>query len=65
MIESFMPPMHEHLVEEMPMLMTLKKHEDKVDWDKYWRKKSVEIMEKGKSEPNAMVCCSEAAPVFH
>ncbi|KAI1377528.1 hemerythrin HHE cation binding domain-containing protein [Hypoxylon crocopeplum] len=52
-IDSFMPSMYRHLVEEIPTLLVLNNYEDKVDWDKYWRKKSAEIMDKGKADPNA------------
>ncbi|KAI1083567.1 hemerythrin HHE cation binding domain-containing protein [Whalleya microplaca] len=52
MIDAFMPAMYEHLCEEIPTLLSLKKYEGAVDWDKYWRKKSAEIMDKSKADPD-------------
>ncbi|KAI0014301.1 hemerythrin HHE cation binding domain-containing protein [Xylariaceae sp. FL0662B] len=49
LIDAFMPIMYDHLCDEIVVLKGLKKYEDKVDWDKYWREKSAEITARNKA----------------
>jgi hypothetical protein len=56
-IDSFMPAMHRHLVDEIATLQGLKKYSDKVDWKKFWDKKVAEIMKRSSSDPAVRVSC--------
>ncbi|KAK9422665.1 putative hemerythrin hhe cation binding domain-containing protein [Seiridium unicorne] len=52
-IESFGPTLHQHLVEEIPTLLSLKQYSEQVDWAGYWQKKSAEIIKMASSDPQA------------
>jgi hemerythrin-like domain-containing protein len=54
-IDSFMPALHKHLVQEIPSINGLRKFDDKVDWKKYWDEKSAQIIQKNQADPASAV----------
>lgn len=56
-IDSFASTLHQHLVDEISTLLSLKQYSEKVDWAEYWRKKSAEIVKAASASPEAKVSC--------